>query len=108
MVNIDDRIQFARKNLDKIQDQVEECNPTPLERDIGWIPEQNLLYNYGAATIQLEELRKDLYSARPGILTRKREKENYNFREEQYLTLRSRHEKLGKDFAKNCICTKSS
>lgn len=94
MVSIDDRIQFTGKNLDKIQKQVEECNSSPLEHDLGWIPEQNLLHNYGSATLQLEELRKDLYSTQPGILTSKRD-------------LRSRYEKLGKDFSKSCICTKS-
>ena len=108
MVDIDSRIEFTGKNLDKIQKQVEECNPAQIEQNLGWIPEQNLLYNYGIASIQLNGLRKDLDSTQPGIFTNKREKENYNFREKQYLDLRSRYEKLGKDFAKNCICKKSS
>lgn len=69
MVSIDDRIQFTGNNLDKIQKQVEECNPTPLEQDLGWIPEQNLLYNYGTASLQLGGLRKDLDSTQPGIFT---------------------------------------
>jgi hypothetical protein len=46
MVSIDDRRQFIRENLDKIQQQIKECNPSPLEKNLGWIPEQNLLYNY--------------------------------------------------------------
>ena len=107
MVSIDDRRQFLRENLDRIQKQVEECNPAPLEQDLGWIPERNLLNSYGSATLQLAELRKDLHSRQPGIFTSKREKENYNFQEKQYFELGYRHEKLGKDFAKNCICTKS-
>jgi hypothetical protein len=107
MEDTDLRRQRVIESLDKIQKQVEECNPTPLEHDIGSIPEQNLLHNYKSAALQLRDLRKGLDSMRPGIFTSKREKESYNFEEEQYLALRSRHDKLGKDFSKNCICAKS-
>ena len=105
MVSIDDRIQFIIKNLDKIEKQVEKCNPAPLEQDIGWEPERNLLHNYGSASLVLQRLRTDLSSKHPGIFSSKREKENYNFQEKKYLELRSRYEKLGKDFSKKCSCT---
>lgn len=59
MVDIDYRIELLEKYLDKVQKQVEECNPTPLEQDLGWIPERNLLHNYAIAGLHINELRKD-------------------------------------------------
>jgi len=107
MVDIDYRIELLGNYLNKVQKQVEECNPAPLTEHDSRKIEKGLLNNYAIAGLHINELGKDLYNRRPGIFAGTAEKQRTKIQEEYYETSRSRYEKLEKDFIKDCVCTRA-
>ncbi len=106
MVTIDYRIELLEEYLNKIQKQVEECNPAPLKGDDPRKIEKGLLHNYSLANLHLGKLKNALIDKRPGILTGTSEKQHFKEQEKYYEEFRSRHEKLEEDFIKNCVCVR--